>query len=253
MSSSDASALAIDTDTCSEATVLTATGVLDSSTYRQLRDRIIKAALDDPTAVIVDVTSLDVPAESAWAVFTSARWHVARWPDVAVLLVCEHSHGRTTIRRNGIARHVPVYPSRAEALTVSRDVVPWCARRRARLDLDGDPVSLGRCRAAVEEWLAAWSLDSYIPVAKVVATAFIENALQHTASRPSLRLETDGTVVTVAVEDASPIPALVREVAGACDSPSGLRIVAALCRVWGNAPTTTGKTVWAVLGPENQL
>ena len=29
--------------------------------------------------------------------------------------------------------------------------------------------------------------------------------------------------------------------------------MAALCREWGNAPTSFGKVVWAVIGPENEL
>ena len=42
-------------------TVLTATGRLDAATYLMLRDTIVKAALDDARAVIVDVTELFVP------------------------------------------------------------------------------------------------------------------------------------------------------------------------------------------------
>ena len=34
---------------------------------------------------------------------------------------------------------------------------------------------------------------------------------------------------------------------------SGLAIVAALSRDWGSTPTASGKTVWAIIGPENQL
>lgn len=34
---------------------------------------------------------------------------------------------------------------------------------------------------------------------------------------------------------------------------SGLAIVAALSRAWGSSPTSSGKTVWAIIGPENQL
>ena len=34
---------------------------------------------------------------------------------------------------------------------------------------------------------------------------------------------------------------------------SGLAIVSALSRAWGSTPTSSGKTVWAVIGPENQL
>ena len=49
--------------------VLTVDDVLDSSTYLPLRDAIIKAAIDNPGAVVIDVTRLTVPAPSAWAVF----------------------------------------------------------------------------------------------------------------------------------------------------------------------------------------
>ena len=38
------------------ASLLTADGVLDSRSYLQLRNRIIEAALDQPRAVLVDVT-----------------------------------------------------------------------------------------------------------------------------------------------------------------------------------------------------
>ncbi|BBY19697.1 STAS domain-containing protein [Mycolicibacterium litorale] len=233
--------------------VLTIRGTLDSRTYRTLRDRVIKAALESPAAVVVDVTGLDVPAESAWAVFTSARWHVARWPEVPILLVCEHDSGRSAIKRNGIARYVPLYPTVDDALAALSAAEPPRYRHRARADLSAETASLIQSRRLVEQWLTAWSQSAMIPVAKVVATAFIENALQHTESRPSLRLETDGTTVTVAVEDASHAPANVRERVDAVEVTSGLKIVAALCRTWGNAPTSTGKAVWALLGPENRL
>jgi hypothetical protein len=59
--------------------------------------------------------------------------------------------------------------------------------------------------------------------------------------------------VTVAVEDADHAPAGVREDLRPNEAPSGLRVVSALCRAWGNSPTSTGKTVWAVIGPENRL
>src|SRR5215217_3717503 len=91
-------------------TVLIVDGVLDSSTYLDLRDRIIKAALDEPMAVVVNISALRVPAPSAYAVFTSARWQVSRWPGVAVLLVCGDPAGREALRRQGVTRYVPVHP-----------------------------------------------------------------------------------------------------------------------------------------------
>ena len=99
--------------------LLNVDGILDSTTYLPLRDQIIKAALDEPRAVVIDVSRLTVPSPSAWAVFTSARWHVEMWPDVPILLVCSHPEGRKIIERNGITRYVPVYPSTAEAIEAS--------------------------------------------------------------------------------------------------------------------------------------
>jgi hypothetical protein len=60
--------------------------------------------------------------------------------------------------------------------------------------------------------------------------------------------------VTVSVLDESATPAARHEdrYRGG-DRVSGLAIVASVCRAWGSTPTPSGKTVWAVLGPENQL
>jgi len=233
--------------------ILTPHGVLDSRTYRSLRDRIIKAALDEPTAVVVDVTDLAVPAESALVVFTSARWHVSTWPEVPIVLVCEHIAGRSALSRNGVTRYVPVYPTMRDAVEAVSHARPQRLRHRARADLPHQPTTLARARELVSEWLTAWSQTELIPTAKIVVTTFVENVLQHTDSRLSVRVETDGTMVTVAVQDGSTAPVNIREAQSETEAPSGLQIVGALCRAWGNAPTPTGKTVWAVIGPENQL
>jgi hypothetical protein len=249
----NACTLTVTLESVRDASVLTAHGVLDTATYRGLRDHIIKVALDEPAVVIIDVSRLFVPAESALAVFTSARWHVGRWPEVPIMLVCEHRGGRSAITRNGVARYVPVYPTVDEAIAALSSDAPWRHRSRARTTLPADLSSLRLSRDLVEEWLTAWSQTELIPVAKVVVTTFVENVLQHTDSRPAIRLETDGSTVTVAVEDGSRLPPNLSENSTATDRPSGLKIVAAMCRMWGNAPTPAGKTVWAVLGPENRL
>jgi len=236
-----------------DAAVLSARGVLDSSTYHLVRDQIIKAALDEPRAVIVDVTNLEVPAESAWVVFTSARWHVDRWPSVPIMLVCDHLAGRSAIARNGVTRYVPVYPTLLAATDALAGMGPTPLRRRARAALPAELSSVYRSREFVSELLTAWSQTAMIPVAKVVVTTLVENVLQHTDSRPGLRLEFDGSNVTVAVDDANHEPAGVHESTTTSEALSGLRIVASLCRAWGNSPTTSGKTVWAVIGPENIL
>lgn len=245
--------LTVASDTVGSLCLLTVKGVLDSSTYLELRNSVIKAALDQPRAVLVDVSALEVPASSAWSVFTSARWHVSTWPDVAIFLVCGHAHGRAAITRSGVARYVPVHPTVESALREAGDHTQQ-GRRRVRAELPTSPASLRQARALVAEALTGWSRTELIPVATVIVNVFVENVLEHTCSAPMLRLETDGVTVTVAVEDGSSTPAVRREdrFRGG-ERVSGLAIVAAVCRAWGSTPTPSGKTVWAVVGPENQL
>jgi anti-anti-sigma factor len=247
-----ASSLVVSQETVGAVCLLTVDGVLDTRTYLSLRDAIIKAALDEPQAVLVDVTTLDVPASSAWSVFTSARWHVSTWPDVPIVLVCGHVGRRRTIARTGVTRYVPVHATIETAIAAVSN--GGHARRRARTDLPASLASLRSSREFVAEWLAEWSHHELIAVATVVVNVFVENVLQHTASGPVLILESDGRAVTVSVQDQSSTPAARHEdpYRGG-ERVSGLAIVASVCRAWGSTPTPSGKTVWAVLGPENQL
>lgn len=232
--------------------LLAVDGVLDSSTYLKLRDAVIKAALEEPQAVLVDVNALDVPASSAWSVFTSARWHVSTWPDVPIALVCGHVGRRKTIARTGVTRYVPLH-STVEAAVAAVNGGRG-ARRRVRTDLSASLASLRSAREFVAEWLAEWSHQDLIAVATVVVNVFIENVLQHTASAPVLILESDGQMVFISVQDQSSTPAARREDPNCgAEAVSGLAIVASLCRAWGSAPTPSGKTVWAAIGPENRL
>jgi hypothetical protein len=106
----------------------------------------------------------------------------------------------------------------------------------------------------VAERLTAWSQRELIPVATVIVNVFVENVLQHTVSAPVVVLESNGTTVSVSVQDCNSIPATRHEDAyRGGDRVSGLAIVASVCRAWGSMPNPAGKTVWAVIGPENQL
>jgi anti-anti-sigma regulatory factor len=228
-------------------------GVLDGVTYRLLRDAVIKAALDEPRALIVDVEDLSVPSESAWSVFTSARWHVSIWPDVPILLVCARPERRQQITRCGVARYVPVYQDCESAVEAVADR-SMHGRRRARTQLSPTAVSVGLARASVADSLTAWAEVDLIPVASTVATIFVENVLAHTDSAPVLIIESYRGTVTVAVEDGSPLAATLHEDAEhGAEVVSGLGIVAALCRAWGSTPMPAGKTVWAQVGRENRL
>lgn len=229
------------------ACLLVVEGVLDATTYLGLRNAIIKAALDHPRAVVVDLTRLAVPAESALAVFSSARWHIGRWPQVPLLLVCRHAQGRDTLVRNGIGRYAPVYDSTAASLSALASC-GTAARHRARTDLL-DPVTTNHARQFATDCLTSWGLLNLLPAVRIVVTALLDNAFVHTVGPANLRLESDGSTVTVAIEDTSRTLAGVHE-GRPGDGLSSLIIVDALCTMWGNSPTPTGKTVWAVIAPE---
>ena len=228
--------------------LMTMTGVLDATTYRMARDGIVKGALDGPSSVIVVVNALEVPVASAWAVFTSARWLVSQWPDVPVRLVSADAARCALLRRHGLTRYVAVYGTEAEAIAVPMSVQP---RRRARSTLTGTAASIRHAQEFVAASLTHWQCAEMIPVATVVVTELVDNVLRHTDSPPRIRLETYRDTVTVAVEDDSTDRAGLREATSM--QTNGLRIVESVSRVWGNAPTQTGKVVWAVLDARHRI
>ncbi|MDT5255084.1 MAG: hypothetical protein QOD10_164 [Mycobacterium sp.] len=247
------STIRIDVETQHDVPILVVGGILDSSTYRSLRDAVIKAALDEPLAVIVDVNRLSAPSASAYSVFTSARWHVSIWPDVPILLVCAQPQVRRAITVGDVARYLSVHPTRESALDalLGQSLPP---RRQARSELPLTRVSVVLARAMITDWLTGWDRRELIPVAVTVATVFVENVLDHTDSAPVLIVELNQDTVTIAVEDGSDhLPGRHEDAHCGTEIVSGLAIVSALCRAWGATPTSSGKTVWALVGRENRL
>ncbi|OBK35058.1 sulfate transporter [Mycobacterium sp. 1165196.3] len=243
----------IERKTSQDLPILTVAGVLDSSTYRTIRDAVIKAAIDEPRAVIVDINGLHAPSASAWTVFTSARWHVSVWPDVPILLVASAPQVRRAMSSAGVTRYVPIHATREIALDAVASQ-SLRVRRRARASLARNISSLEVARSVIGEWLTQWDIGEVIPVAATLATVFVENVLDHTRSAPVLIVESYQDTVTVAVEDnSSRLPGRHEDAALGADIVSGLAIVAALCRAWGATPTSSGKTVWALIGQENQF
>jgi anti-anti-sigma factor len=245
------SSLAVATRMDDSVAVLTVEGVLDTGNSTALRESIVKATDDEPSAVIVNISALKVPAESAWTAFVGARWQLPH-PDVPIVLVCSNRGTRDAITRSEVASFMPVYSTESAAVKA----LARLARRTVRhadAKLPADLSSLRESRRLVREWLTAWSQSKLIPVALVVVNVFVENVLEHTGSVPMMRLETDGATATIAVSDDSNTPAVRLPSPTKGIDVSGLAIVDALSRAWGSTPTSSGKTVWAVIGPENQL
>ncbi|WP_231989752.1 STAS domain-containing protein [Mycobacterium sp. 852002-51057_SCH5723018] len=246
------SSLAVASRTDQSMVVLTVEGELNNSNSAVLRDIIMQATLEEPSAVIVNVTALQVPAKSAWSTFIGARWQVGTQPHVPIILVCTDRATRDAISHSEVSRFMPVYATEKGAMK-ALDRLARRTLRHADAELPANLTSLRESRRLVREWLTAWSQSALIPVALVVVNVFIENVLEHTASVPMMRVETDGASATIAVADGSTTPAVRLPSPDKGIDVSGLAIVDALSRAWGSTPTSSGKTVWAVIGPENQL
>lgn len=244
--------LAVGTRTDQSVAVLTVDGVLDTANSAALRDSIIRATLDKPSAVIVNISALQVLAEAGWSSFIGAHWQLPAKPDIPIVLVCSHRPTREAINRSGLAHFMPVYSTEKAAMKALGQLTRSTVRR-VDAQLPADLTSLRESRRLVREWLTAWSQPKLIPVALVVINVFVENVLEHTASVPMMRIETDGVTATIAVSDGSNAPAVRLPSPATGIDVSGLAIVDALSRAWGSTPASSSKTVWAVIGPENQL
>ena len=111
--------------------------------------------------------------------------------------------------------------------------------------------SIRRSRELTTEWLTAWSRTDFIHAVSSVATELVELALVDAGNAFSLRMESDGSTVAVAVQHVDVARTRLRE--SVDDAVSALDLVAANCRVWGSYTSAAGNTVWAVVGPENRF
>lgn len=237
------------THTRTDATVIRLFGQLNARTYRQVRDAVVKVAIDESRALIVDVNDLEVRDSECWAVFTSARWDVQQWPEVPIALVASDPAVRRRLTDLSVARYVPVYETLAAA-SAAIGGGNYCYRHRARQRFGPDSSSVNSALIFTHEHLVAWSMRDKIAVASTVVTVLAENALIHTKNGFDVRLESTTEEVVIAISDSSHALAVRRErPPGSC--PAGLDIVSALCSRWGSTPTSTGKTVWARIGPKD--
>lgn len=238
------SSLELRTETRSGCCVVRAVGVLDTTTYRTLRDLLVKLTVEQPDAVIVDLDGLHVAHQTALTVFSATWLWVSTWPAVPILLVATTERHRDLLG-GAISRYTPAYPTMAAALAAARRPP---ARRRAGLDLPASTVSSRVARAFVRETCATWDLSAHAPVAETLATELVDNVAMHVGTGAQLRLELRRGLLTVAVRDDSPTPAVLRERLGFDTRGNGLRIVADFARAWGCTPQLNGgKVVWATL------
>jgi hypothetical protein len=226
------------------ATFVELEGHLGTADYRNLRDRLLKEAAEEPRAVIVDVDR--VSAENIpLTVFSYVADRMAEWPGIPLLLVAETPEANKAWRSAPLGRFVNIYASRQAALDAA-DSIP--ERVNAVLWLANNPVSSARARRFCSKTCAGWGIDHVSEDVIAIAVELVENTLQHTASDGALRLKKRDHRLTVSMTDDDLRPAVLREAGHRNRSSNGLRIVAQLSKAWGcTYRPGGGKVVWAIV------
>jgi anti-sigma regulatory factor (Ser/Thr protein kinase) len=226
------------------------TGRLDSLNYLRTRDQLVKLAMEEPRAVVVEVDGLEVRTEPLLTVFSAAWMQVSRWPSVPILVVATDVSRWRWLNRCAFSRFVPVFRDVDEAVD-SLGVTPM--RRRATIDLLSELSSAVLARRFVRRVCAEWSVEPEIEEVVCVASELVENAVRHAGTPMQLRLELRDRLLAVAVRDGSPHQAVMRQSPSGLPAGLGLRLVSHLSRTWGCSPDNRGgKVVWAEFkaGPE---
>ncbi|PRY16722.1 SpoIIE family protein phosphatase [Kineococcus rhizosphaerae] len=114
--------------------------------------------------------------------------------------------------------------------------------RRRRWQLPSEPSSIGKARHATLRACAVWGLDRG-PVAEIVVSELVANAVLHGWGTIGLRLFDLPGTLRIEVEDDSPEEPRVVDARPDGAGGHGMRLVASLGR-WGTTRTRRGKIVW---------
>jgi anti-anti-sigma regulatory factor len=221
-------------------------GVLDTASYRELRDSMLKAGVDESRAVIVNVDGLDVQDRAPLSVFVAAAERLEQWPCVPLLVAGGTDELWQRLCEYRLHRYVQVHRSVAAAAAAIDDPPPRRIRRR---ELPNSLRSASLARAFVRETCEPWRVgEPRCEDAVLVVNELVENTLLHTYCAPSVRVELRRDVLAVGVYDGDPTPPRRLDPDPAQPHRGGLAIVADVADLWGCSPTqSNGKVVWAVL------
>lgn len=228
-----------------DVSVVVPTGMLDVHTYPHLRDTLLKRLAEQPGAVVVDLSGLEVADPVVVSVFPAVAM-VSATPPVPLLLAAAGACLAELLERGAVNRFVPTHPTVAAAVAAAAGEP---VRRRRLLDLACTPSASQQARRWVRERCAEWALPDGDPVdtVVVVASELVENMVRHARTGGRLRLEQHRHGLTVAVSDGSLTPPVLR----APDQghhAGGLAVVDALATAWGHRQIGfDGKVVWAAL------
>lgn len=223
--------------------VVRLTGVLDDRTAEQVRSVLLRGLAEQPEALIVDVSQLQVPEPAAAQVLAEVADVASDWPGAPVVL-CTPPDNQQIWQAAGL----PVWPTPEAATSALGRPDP---SRRLSLVLEPVLGAARRSRELVTEACARWDLPELIGPACIVVTELVNNVVAHARTTMTVRLALRHGRLCVAVQDGSAAPPRFAGIV----SPSsyggrGLLLIDSVARRWGSltfGAGKAGKVVWAIL------
>jgi len=103
--------LSIFAATVNSNTIVRVEGELDLTNYLELSDSIVKFAIEQPRAMIIDVSDVKTRDASPCALFTQVQRQLSHLPAMPVALVCVKDRAAEIIQRMSLSRHVSIFPT----------------------------------------------------------------------------------------------------------------------------------------------
>ncbi|GAA3207926.1 ATP-binding protein [Dactylosporangium siamense] len=222
---------------------VTVRGMLGHATAPQLRAAVLKALADRPELVLIDVSGLGIEDDITLTAFPAL---VRQGEAVGVpVMLCGPSP--SLARRLGtmvVARQVPAFASRAEALAAHAD---HPAPAFAEVDLPPGPAATAGARELVDRFCGRWGLEYLADDAALIVTELVANVVLHARTACTVTIAVRQRYLHIAVRDQSRLPPRRITADDDFESGRGLLVVEGVATSWGFLEAPGGKVVWATL------
>ena len=171
--------------------VLTLAGRLDLAAAPQVQRAILKHLVEQPPAIICDLSQVEAIDPLCVGVFSSIRHPALGWPGTTLMLCAPRPVVADTLLELGLARRLAMRPSLAQALRNTHTRPPGL---RDCLALGPSPTAAAAGRAWVREVCGRWGVQE------------LTEPVVHARTELELRVELRGPRLHVAVKDQDPNP-----------------------------------------------
>jgi anti-sigma regulatory factor (Ser/Thr protein kinase) len=209
-----------------------------------------KCLAEHPSAIILDLRDLTDPAAGSAAMWLAAGNAATRLrpPVRAALCVSAGNPLSQRLRRIGVTRVVPVYPTMEKARTAVAGTDPPADRMRL-IRLPPEVGSVRIARGLVDAACEDWRCPDLRQTSRLVISELVANSVEHAGTELAVSVRRGGTGLHLTVRDGDArLPRLLETPPPLRGSGGhGLRIVDTLAAAWGCLPTRDGKMVWATM------